>query len=92
MLACQVTSVMSESVTPWTVACLAHLSMRFSRQEYYHFLLQGIFPPQGWNPSLCLLHWQVSSLPLAPPGDIMVITFHVYFMISFPKVIKYSHI
>ena len=28
------------------------------------FLLQGIFPPQGWNP--CLLHllpWQVGSLP-----------------------------
>ena len=31
-----------------------------------HFLLQGIFPTQGWN--LCLLrllHWQVGSLPLA---------------------------
>ena len=34
-----------------------------------HFLLQGIFPTQGLN--LCflsLLHWQVSSLPLAPSG------------------------
>ena len=32
-------------------------------------LLQGIFPTQGLNPSLLgLLHWQVSSLPLAPPG------------------------
>ena len=33
------------------------------------FLLQGIFPTQGLN--LCLLsllHWQVDSLPLAPPG------------------------
>ena len=32
-------------------------------------LLQGIFPTQGLN--LCLLsllHWQVGSLPLAPPG------------------------
>ena len=27
-----------------------------------HFLLQGIFLPQGLNP--CLLHWQVDSLPL----------------------------
>ena len=27
-----------------------------------HFLLQGIFPAQGWNPSL--LHWKVDSLPL----------------------------
>ena len=34
-----------------------------------HFLLQGIFLTQGSNPSLLhLLHWQVSCLPLAPPG------------------------
>ena len=32
-------------------------------------LLQGIFPTQGLNPwFLCLLHWQISSLPLVPPG------------------------
>ena len=32
-------------------------------------LLQGIFPTQGSNPCLlCLLHWQLGSLPLAPPG------------------------
>ena len=32
-------------------------------------LLQGVFPTQGWNPPLlCLLHWQASSLLLAPPG------------------------
>ena len=32
-------------------------------------LFQGIFPTQGSNLYLlCLLHWQVSSLPLAPPG------------------------
>ena len=31
-----------------------------------HALLQGIFPTQGSNPHLvCLLHWQVDSLPLA---------------------------
>ena len=34
-----------------------------------HALLQGIFPTQGSNPLLlCLLDWQVDSLPLAPPG------------------------
>ena len=32
-----------------------------------HFLLQGILPTQGLNP--CLLHWQMDSLPLAPPGS-----------------------
>ena len=32
-----------------------------------HFLLQGIFPTQGWNLwLLCLLHWQADSLPLPP--------------------------
>ena len=34
-----------------------------------HFLLQGIFPAQRSNLHfLCLLHWQVDSLSLAPPG------------------------
>ena len=34
-----------------------------------HSLLQEIFPTQGLNPHLlCLLNWQVSSLPLKPPG------------------------
>ena len=33
-----------------------------------HFLLKGIFLTQGSNPHLlCLLHWQVDSLPLVPP-------------------------
>ena len=31
-----------------------------------NFLLQGIFPTQGWNPCLLLfLHWQGDSLPLS---------------------------
>ena len=35
-----------------------------------HFLLQRIFPTQGSNLCfLCLLHWQVNSLPTAPPGS-----------------------
>ena len=34
------------------------------------FLLQGIFPTQGWNPSLLhLLHWQTGSLPLSHLGS-----------------------
>ena len=49
---------------PWTVAHQAHLSMGFSRQEYWSgltFLLQGIFSTQGSNLSLLLcrqiLYW-----------------------------------
>ena len=34
-----------------------------------HALLHELFPSQGSNPCLlCLLHRQVGSLPLAPPG------------------------
>ena len=36
-----------------------------------HALFQGIFPTQGSNLRLlCLLHWQVGSLPPAPPGKL----------------------
>ena len=41
--------------------------MGFPRQEYWsgcHFLLQGIFPTQRWNPGLL----QADSLPSEPPG------------------------
>ena len=37
-----------------------------------HFLLQGIFPIQGWNP--CVLLWQADSLPLSHQGS-PIITF-----------------
>ena len=37
-------SVVSDSVTPWTVASLAPLSMGFCRQEYWSGLP---FPPPG---------------------------------------------
>jgi len=45
----------------------APLSVGLSRQKYCsvlrcHFLLQGIFPAQGWN--LNLLYWQADPLPL----------------------------
>ena len=52
--------------------------MGFSRQEYwsgFHALLQGIFPTQVSKLRLLgLLHWQVGSLPLVPPGKAI---FHV---------------
>ena len=43
------------NVTPWTVAHQAPLSMGFSGKNTgvsCYFLLQGIFPIQGLNPSL----------------------------------------
>ena len=59
-------------VAPQTVARQAPLSMEFSRQEYWSrlpFPTLGDLPNPGMEPTtLCLLHWQVDSLPLVPPG------------------------
>ena len=56
-------------VTLLTVACQAPLSVGFSRPEYWSGLCalsRGSSNP-GPNPHLlCLLHWQVGSLPLVP--------------------------
>ena len=55
----------------WTIAHQAPLSSEYSRQNIGlpWALLQGIFLIQGLNLGLwSFLHWQVSSLPLAPPG------------------------
>ena len=38
-------------------------------REGCHFLHQGIFWTQGWNP--CLPHWQVDSLPVSHQGSPM---------------------
>ena len=65
--------------TLWTVAHQVPLSMEFpwnfpgkNTGVGCHFLLQGIFPTQGWNLQvLCLLHLQVGSLLLAPPMQIL---------------------
>ena len=66
---CLVTMSCLTFVTPRTVARQAPPSMDFPGKDTgvgCHFLLQGIFPTQGWHSRL--LHWQVDSLPLAPPG------------------------
>ena len=58
--------------TPWTVAHQAPLSIGFSRQEYWSglpFPSPGNLATQGLNLGLlCLLHWHVGCLPLAPAG------------------------
>ena len=54
---------------PQAAVCQASLSMEFSRQEYWSglpFPTPGDLPDSGVEHLLHLLHWQVSSLPLAP--------------------------
>ena len=57
---------------PWTIAYQIPCPWNYPGKNTgvgCHFLLQGIFPTQELNPRiLCLLHWQVDCLPLAPPG------------------------
>ena len=57
-------TVVSNSVTPWTVACQAPLSMEFSGQEYWSelpFPSPGDLPDPGIKPRSPAL--QADSLP-----------------------------
>ena len=77
--------VISDSVTPWTVARQASLSMGFSRQEYWrgcHFFLLGIFMNHGSNLRLLsLFHWQEDSLPLCYLGSLIL-----FYMVKFNQI------
>ena len=72
---CYCCSIMSDSCNPMDCS-LARLLCPWNFPAKNtgvgcHFLLQGIFPTRGSNLLLLdLLHWQVDSLPLAPPGGI----------------------
>ena len=62
-------SVVSDSVTPWTVAYQAPLSMGFSRQEYWSrlpFPSPGDLANSGIKPGAPAL--RADSLPIEPPG------------------------
>ena len=71
-------SVVSDSVTSWTVACQAPLSMEFSRQEYWSRLL---FPPPGDLPDPGIEPGSLGSPALAgrffttlPPGKPLLVS------------------
>ena len=59
---------MSDSATPWIVACQGHLSIEFSRQEYSS-VLPFPFPGHLPDPGIKLrsLALQADSLPSDPP-------------------------
>ena len=74
--------------TQWTIAHQAPLSMVFSRQENWSGLPcppPGDLTDPGIKPAtLCLLHWQVGSLPLMPPGAVMATVSYLM-----PQKVKY---
>ena len=61
------------SVTLWTVACKAPLSMGFPRQEYWNglpFPPPGDLPDPGIEPASAVVPaWQADSLPLSHLGS-----------------------
>jgi len=70
---CSVAWVMSDSLWSYGLQSARLLCLWDSPGKNtgvgFHALLQGIFPTQGSNMYLLhLVHWQVGSLPLAPPG------------------------
>ena len=73
MCACSVTSIVSNSATPWTVACQDSLSLGYSQQEYWNGLPcppPGDLPSPGIEPvSLKSPALVVGSLPLASLGS-----------------------
>ena len=70
-------------VIPWTVPHQAHLSMGFSRQEYWSglsFPTPGDLPDPGTEPmALDVLHWQPDSLALRHPGGHITATAILFF-------------
>ena len=67
-------SVMSDSVTPWTVAHQTFLSMEFSRQEHWSglpFLALGDLSNSEIEPKSPAL--QAESLPSEPPGKLCLL-------------------
>ena len=92
MLSC---SVVVDSVTPWTVARQAPLSMEFSRQEYWSRLP---FPPPGDLPDPGIEPMSPVSPALVggffttePPGSRYSIAIYNY-VFSFISEIRYIHI
>ena len=75
--------------TLWTVACQPALSTGFPRQESWSELP---FPSPGHLAHLsllCLLHWQVESLPNEPPGLPMDGTYHFFYVLFVHKSVSF---
>ena len=72
LCACQVALVVSDSLRPYGLQLGSSVhgdSPGKNTRVGCYVLLQGIFLTQGLKLRLlCLLHWQVGTLPLEPPG------------------------
>ena len=75
---CSVASVVSNSATPWSVACPSLLPVGLSRQEYWGGLpcpLPGeTSRPRDWNQVFCISGWVFFFTTVPPEKPIRVIT------------------
>ena len=89
MHTCSVASVASNSLRPHGLQSTRLLRSLDSPGKNTgvgrHALLQGIFLIQESNLSLlCLLHWQVCSLPLVPPGKhILSVSYNLLYLLAY---------
>ena len=88
-----VCSVMSDSATPWSVACQATLSIGFSRQEYWSGLPlppPGDLPDPGIKP-VSLAHishaLQSDSLHTEPSGKLILNIYLTYITFLYWKLL-----
>ena len=73
----------------WTVACQASLSMGFSSKNTG----AGCHPlVQGSNLNVLSLHWQMGSLPLAPPDTGWYQTFLPHHFVLFKCYVQFSSV
>ena len=92
---CLVTSIVSDSLWTYGLEPIRLLCPWDSPGKNTgvgcHALFQGIFLTQGSNSHLsCLLHWQVGSLLLAPPGKPHLF---IYFGVRFEiQIFKLPHL
>ena len=84
----QLLSHVDSSITPWTVAYQASLSMKFTRREYWNglpFPSLGDLPNPGIEPGSLTLKTeprsptlQADSLLFEPPGKPTVLAFYIF--------------
>ena len=85
-----VRSVMSDSVTPWTVACQVPLSMGFPRQEYWSVLpfpIPGDLPDPGVEPASPVSPALASGFFTTPPPGMPIHMFKAKYLFLFTSLL-----
>ena len=79
---CVSCSVVSDFVTPWTVACQDPLSMGFSRQEYWSGAIsfsRGSSQPRDWSRVSCIVDRRFTIWPTREVLSYIILTVFFFF-------------